>query len=306
MPAPVDIAAKLSLTSRALGCGSHKELCVRFRAVNPATYFDLQRSRKWMQGRAEPRFPEVYQDWAKVLGLARDGAWLAGASLDEFEDELRARPGARPIARDEPRSAGTLESEITGLYAAYSMAWSPHFRGRVLRGSMKLGRLRGASLLAEYHEDLPIGTSLYRGEATISGRTLSAPLHEVATGLPLFMSFAMPGLPVAVLAGVQCGVALLSHSTEPMTGRILLARLRGAPDLRASNRYMEKGDSIAADLAALGLSLPPDADALLRKALAEPDCLTTAEQTGLSEIFDPAFLAGQAPPDARSGGRGKV
>ncbi|TCH96371.1 hypothetical protein EJV46_20540 [Roseococcus sp. SYP-B2431] len=291
MAAPIEIAAKLTLTSQALGCGSHKELCGRFRAVNPTTYFDLQRSRKWMQGKAEPRFAEVYQDWAKVLGLDRDGAWIAGSSVDEFVDELQARFGVKPIARADARSAGTLESEITGLYAAYSMAWSPHFRGRVLRGSMKLGRLRSASLLAEYHEDLPIGASLYRGDATIAGRTLSVPLHEAATGLPLFMSFALPGLPAAVLGGVQCGVALLSHGTEPMTGRILLAKLRGAPDPRASNRYMEKGESVAADLARLGLSLPPGSDERLHQALAKPDCLTTAEQTGLSDLFDPAFLA---------------
>lgn len=291
MPAPVEIAAKLSLTSRVLGCRSHKELCARFRAVNPATYFDLQRSRKWIQGKAVPRFAEVYRDWAKALGLDRDGAWIAGSSLDEFEGELQARLGAGPGGRIEPRSASSLESEITGLYAAYSMAWSPHFRGRVLRGSMRLSRLRSASIVAEYHEDLPIGASLYRGEAPISGRTLSLPLYEVATGLPLFMSFAIPGLPAAVLGGVQCGVALLSHNTEPMTGRILLAKLRGTPDLRASNRYMERGESIAADLAALGLSLPPGSDERLRQALAEPDCLTTDEQTGLSDIFDPAFLA---------------
>jgi hypothetical protein len=287
---PIEIAAKLSLTSRVLGCGSHKELCGRFRAVNPTTYFDPQRSRKWVQGKAEPRFTEVYQDWAKVLGLDRDGAWIAGSSLDEFEAALQAYPGAKPLARDGARSAGTLESEIAGLYAVYSMAWSPHFQGRILRGSMKLARSRGAALSVEYHEDLPIGASLYRGEATIAGRTLSLPLYEAATGLPLFMSFALPGLPAAVVCGVQCGAALLSHSTEPMTGRIVLAKLRGTPDLRASNRYLEKGESMAADLAALGPALPSGSDALLAEVLGKPDCLTTAQQTALSEIFDPAFL----------------
>ncbi|MDB5415604.1 MAG: hypothetical protein JWR10_3939 [Rubritepida sp.] len=245
-----------------------------------------------MQGKAVPRFAEVYEDWAKVLGLARAGAWIAGCSLDEFESELQARPGARPLARADAKSAGTLESEITGLYAVYSMAWSPHFRGRVLRGSMRLSRTRSASLSAEYCEDLPIGASFYRGEAAIAGRTLSLPLYEMATGLPLFMSFSLPGLPTAVIGGVQCGVALLSPSTEPMTGRILLVKLRGAPDLRASNRYLETGESMAADLAALGLVLPPGSDELLRAALGEPDCLTTTEQAGLSEIFDTAFLAG--------------
>ncbi len=49
-----ELALKLRLTSAALGCHGRKELCARFRAANPHTHFDLERSHKWMQGRATP------------------------------------------------------------------------------------------------------------------------------------------------------------------------------------------------------------------------------------------------------------
>jgi hypothetical protein len=35
------LAQKLSVTAALLGCATRKELCARFRAVNPATEFDL-------------------------------------------------------------------------------------------------------------------------------------------------------------------------------------------------------------------------------------------------------------------------
>lgn len=293
MATPTEIAEKLRLTTRALGCSSVKELCGRFRAVNASTYFDLQRSQKWLQGKAEPRFAEVYQDWAKVLALPRDGAWIAACSLEEFEAELVARFGPQAAPTRAPaRASSTLGVEIAGRYAAYSLAWSPHFAGRVLRASLQLNLARAGTIGAEYREDLPIGAALFQGTAAIAGRTLHLPLHDVATGLPLFMSFALPGPPAAVLCGVQCGAALLSHSAEPMAGRILLVRLRGAPEVRASNRYLAPGESVAADLAALGVALPPDAEAMLRAALGGLDRVTAAEQTRLSEMFDPAFLTG--------------
>ena len=39
-----ELAAKLRLTAAALGCTTHKDLCGRFSALNPATEFDLERS----------------------------------------------------------------------------------------------------------------------------------------------------------------------------------------------------------------------------------------------------------------------
>ena len=57
-----ELPTKLLVTQELLGCASRKELCARFRDVNPRTEFDLERSHKWMQGRAKPRSGRVYED----------------------------------------------------------------------------------------------------------------------------------------------------------------------------------------------------------------------------------------------------
>ena len=54
-----DIGLKLRLTAAVLACASRKDLCARFRAVNPATHCDLDRLHKWMQGRALPPFGQT-------------------------------------------------------------------------------------------------------------------------------------------------------------------------------------------------------------------------------------------------------
>ena len=80
-----DLAAKLRITAALLGCASQKDLCARFRRLNPAT-FDLDRSYKWMQGRAQPRSARVYEDWATLLGTASPIAHLQSCTIDEFLD----------------------------------------------------------------------------------------------------------------------------------------------------------------------------------------------------------------------------
>ena len=79
-----DFGAKLRITAAALGCASQKDLCARFHAVNPGTTFELDRSYKWMQGRALPRSVGLYEDWAKLLGTGRPLAWLQSCTADEF------------------------------------------------------------------------------------------------------------------------------------------------------------------------------------------------------------------------------
>ena len=83
----LSFAQKLGVTAVLLGCSTRKELCARFRAVNPATEFDLERSFKWLQGKSLPRSMAIYEDWARLLGTARSGAWLAGCSTEAFLDE---------------------------------------------------------------------------------------------------------------------------------------------------------------------------------------------------------------------------
>ncbi len=94
-----DFGAKLRITAAALGCASQKDLCARFREANPGTIFELDRSYKWMQGRALPRSVGLYEDWAALLGTGRPLAWLQSCTVDEFL-ELLSRP-----FRGEPRGA---------------------------------------------------------------------------------------------------------------------------------------------------------------------------------------------------------
>src|SRR5215471_6329009 len=81
-----DFAAKLRITAAALGCASQKDLCAQFLRVNPGTTFDLDRSYKWMQGRALPRSAKLYDDWALLLGTERPPVYLQSCTLDEFLD----------------------------------------------------------------------------------------------------------------------------------------------------------------------------------------------------------------------------
>ena len=83
-----ELPAKLQVTQELLGCNSRKELCARFREINPRTEFDLDRSHKWMQGRAKPRSARVYDDWARLLGTVRTPSWLVACTLEAFVDEV--------------------------------------------------------------------------------------------------------------------------------------------------------------------------------------------------------------------------
>ena len=49
------LAAKLQLTSIALNCTTHKEICGRFSSVNALTAFTPQNAYKWLKGKATPR-----------------------------------------------------------------------------------------------------------------------------------------------------------------------------------------------------------------------------------------------------------
>ena len=82
---------KLCLTAAVLGAVSRKDLAAAFRRVNPGTPFDLERSHKWLQGRAQPRDARLYDDWAVLLAIGRPGAWIAGCGIEDFVDALISR-----------------------------------------------------------------------------------------------------------------------------------------------------------------------------------------------------------------------
>lgn len=309
-----DFAEKLRLTAAALGCATRKDLCARFRAVNPQTLVDVERANKWLQGRALPRPQSVYEDWARLIGTSRSPAWLVACSVEAFAEELGRLFDADPAAlRARAARAGPAPARNTALpapgahacghYACYSWAWSPYFRGRLIRGALHIRPGPHGTLRAGYTESVMGRAAVFEGEVTVGARCLQISIRGTAeTVMSLFIVLFLPGPPASALAGMMAGTSLVAPDPLPSATRFVAIRVPGPPD--ATNRYLEPGESLAEDLAAQGLRLadPAAIDALLAATLAGPDgrrpgvdMIAAAEQTRLSEALDPIYVAAGAP-----------
>lgn len=305
---PLDLAAKLRLTAELLGCAGRKDLCARFRAANPATQFDLERAHKWLQGKALPRSASVYDDWAKVLGTSRSGAWLAACTLDAFLQEVCALYNADPIAlmrqaemrhgeaaTSVPRSRNS-EDYLCGNYACYSSAWSPYYRGHLIRGALLIEPAqRGTGLSATYTESLFREPAAFSGPVILAGRTLHLHVREASGMPPLFITLIRPGPPASALCGVMSGATVVGPEPQPSMTRMAVIRVPEPAD--SSNRYLQPApNAIAEDLLALGLRLdnPSETDALLRDLLIGArggfDQVIEADQVRLVSALDRAYL----------------
>jgi hypothetical protein len=315
-----DIGLKLRLTAAVLACASRKDLCARFRAVNPATHCDLDRLHKWMQGRALPRAQGFYDDWAKVLGLARSGAWLAGCPVEEFRAALQGPGGAPatllppkviPRRRNASGGPGVLGGArmLCGDYACYSHAWSPRHRGELIRGSLAIRPGKGARLVATYGETLLNGSVQISGEVTVTGRSIHFLVWEPDGDLPISFSLIMPGPPASALCGMMSGVAFVAHVALPSAARVLMVRVPAAAALEASNRYLDPSPGfLTDDLARLGLQPGRRAalDALATRYFAgSADQVTPADQEAFIELLDPEHVPAPAemPGLRRAAGR---
>lgn len=277
-----DFGAKLRITAALLGCASQKDLCARFREVNPATTFELDRSYKWMRGCSLPRSAQLYEDWAALLGTARPLHWLQSCTVDEFlqvvceqhevsRGALAAQAGLHAAASaetPEPEPRGALPGRhLAGLYACYSHAWSPYFEGRIIRGTLVI-EAAGApqALLATYAERVALGRIQVRGRLTVMGRSVHVDLAEPVE-FRLAMSLFLPGRLSSVLAGVMSGVSWVDADPQPAATRIVIIRVSGltAAALEASNRYLDAREPLSGDLTALGLHVaqPAELDHLL-------------------------------------------
>ena len=265
-----ELAAKLRLTAAALGCTTHKDLCGRFSALNPATEFDLERSYKWMQGRALPRSARVYADWVRVIGTSRTPDWLMHCGIGEFLQELEAIRGvsaeellrrARLADAGKDREAASglgADNYVAGTYACYSFAWSSYFSGKLIRGSLVVepGHGAAAAPTAIYAETLATGRCEMRGPVQLRGRSLFLDLRDAASGLPLFFALYLPAPPASVLTGLMTGATLVGPDPEPSVSRIAVVRVPATPaQLDDSNRYLDADDNaLTRDLGELGLS----------------------------------------------------
>jgi hypothetical protein len=306
-----DLATKLRLTEAVLGCAGRKDLAARFRAVNPRTHFDLERAHKWAQGRAAPRSQDLYLDWAKVLGTSRGGAWIATCSVAAFEAELAALFGidAAQLRRLAGIGGGTVERapqpptasfDLDGHFACYSYAWSPHYRGALLRASLTIARGRRGAAEAIYCERLMGGTVSFSGEVMLEIHTLHMLLRGPRGVAPLFVSLLRPGPPGSVLCGVMSGAVAVGPQPLPSSTRLVVVRVGRDPS--SSNRYFWPAPgALVADLTDLGLVVA-DGDPLdrlmqaaLTSAAAAPglDQVAMPELTALAMVLDQAWLHAQ-------------
>lgn len=308
-----DIAAKLRITAAFLGCAGQKDLCAAFRRVNPATDFDLERSYKWMQGRSLPRSARVYEDWSTLVSLDQGGGWIAACTQDEFVAALCRRHGLREadlLARAgmaQAASAGMAEangSYLCGVYAGYSHAQSPYYRGRLLRSTLQIADAprRADGLLATYSQALPIGRASAHGPVLLHGRAMCLDLRvPEQDGLaPVFCSFFRPSPPASLLMGMMCGtVAVHPGGQPPYATRIALLRVppSAVPVVEETNRYLDDAPaSLAEDLEALDLPGMEIAETLSRLLRPAPesggaDQIPPEEYAALAALCDRAWLS---------------
>lgn len=224
-------ARKLGMTAAALRCGTRKELCARFRAVNPQTEFDLERSFKWLQGKALPRSATVYEDWAKVLGSARPGAWIAACSVAAFTDEivglfsldLAEVQAAADRFLGEGIARQTAQDGLSGSFLCYSWAWSPYHSGELIRGVMDLRQGQKGAWQVGYAENIPGRTWAVSGTGRRSGRMLAADLIGDVDE-HLMLTLLVPGKPANVLGGHMQGVTIHGVETQICATRIVMLR----------------------------------------------------------------------------------
>jgi hypothetical protein len=246
--------------------------------VNPRTTFELERSYKWMQGRALPRSVRLYEDWAALLGTARPLAWLQSCSADEFLDlmcdhcelsreALAARAGiVAGAAADKAPADRSHEARIewprchylAGTYAWYGNPWSSCLEGKIIRGSLVIAA--AAQGEPELHASTIYSGPTSLGRVQLSGpvrvgRSIYLDLIDAGEEFRVSMCLFVPGALASVLAGVACGASWFDADPQPAASRIVLVRIPGATaaELEASNRYVDATRPLSGDLAALGI-----------------------------------------------------
>lgn len=314
------IDQKLRLTAAVLGTVTRKDLAAAFRRVNPATGFDVDRANKWLQGRAQPRQLSVYEDWSKLLELGRPGSWIAECEVEAFAAALCERHGLDPgelerrnegIHRASSSARDTRAMDMAGTYACYSPAWSPHHRGDLMRGIFTVNsRAGGADPIATYEEYVPTLSFRVKGLLTIGKRGIYLNLLEPGGDIQFLFCLFPPSPPVTVLGGHMSGLTIIGLEPQPSVTRTVMIRLPAiTAELQTWGGYLPFADSIADDLATLGLELDDRkaADAHIKRFLGGPggsgiDQIPSADFRALVEFFDRRWLERQVAPGTRGAG----
>jgi hypothetical protein len=270
------LAAKLRLTSRALGCTTSKELCARFATVNPGTAFTPQNAYKWLGGKAMPRVSSVYDDWARILGPDATAAFIAASSFDEFAAtlitlydlpdaavaELRPEmPAAAPERRSGP-AGGCWHARhlFIGSYLAVSPAWSRSETGNLIVGHVEITDDGQDGLDCRYNERLFGRTVTMAGRMVSDGRSAQAALTCNATERLFFLGLHAPAPPANIIGGMLAGAVLHDLEARTTASRMLLIRDHSTTqDPLRRGRYAQAcGETVDQEIGLLGYRAASD------------------------------------------------
>lgn len=308
----VDLAMKFAITAVVLDCATRKHLARAFHEANPGTSFDVDRSYKWLQGRAQPRDPKLYGEWLELLGLPHPVEWLQESTSEEFLEVVAGRFSASPervsqqaaaflgAANGQDRHSPLgLRGQLQGAYAAYSPAWSRYYLGKLIRGTLLIDQPRKLNRpQVTYSERLQGMQTRMQGSTYESGPLLFFNLLHEDGELPLFFSMFRPAPPVSMLLGHVAGASLIGPEPQPTVSRIVMIRVP-APgrEVEDGNCYLGPDEPIVADLEALGLSVPqPDqVEQELQLFLrggpqGAMDQVSAQDMSRVAGLFDPIWL----------------
>lgn len=309
-----DVDRKLRLTAALLGIVGRKELAAAFRRVNASTAFEVARADKWLQGRAQPRELQIYEDWSKVLGLDRPGQWIANCDIDAFLDAVCVRHG-----RDREALQGDVESfgkrpalssalDLTGTFACYSHAWSLHL-GHLMRGELAVRSASGQNRLRGTYTEVLSDAShvVYRGPIVVNKRAVYFEARDHSGESQFKFSLFLPSAPASVLGGLWSGTTILGPFGQPSVTRVVMVRLPAVSErLRTTPGFIPGDASLAEDLAAFGFRVddPAAADRCLREFLTGGtgggvDQVPLAAYHALVELFDRNWVMRMTPGRAQ-------
>ena len=299
------LALKLRLTSLALGCSTHKELCARFAAINRTTLFVPQNAYKWLSGKAMPRASSVYEDWVRVVDGALTAPFIASSSFQEFQDAICTRfavpetaltllraeaglpPGRTPVAVSSPlimgNGAQTGGHWLEGAYLAITPAWSRTEGGRLIVGAVTIHPNATQRLQISYSENLFNRQVLMSGQLLHDGRTAQSALTCSYTHRMFFLALNVPTPPAHLIGGIFSGAAVHDPDARATACRILRLRAHGtqAETLVARAGYLgADGALVERELAALGYRDDATSPALGAGIV---DFLAAPSSTGLCE-----------------------
>ncbi len=249
-----DFPAKLALAAEHLGCRTQKELLAQLLAVNPNTSFDPVRAYKWLQGRATPRDPQIYQDLADALGFGHPGEVLRTCTMEAFSAVLTARaptPQTAPplTARADAADLAYLDGEYTLYMRSFSQFPTPkvfYCRFRIATGS---ARTTTAQL------DLPLAgqVSRYHGTVGYAGRLVTATLNSETQGTTAILWFADPAMPARAIGGLVGGQVAFIAAAVPKCTRVALIRVPDGINVAFHECYCDVDeDGLARSLEAAG------------------------------------------------------